>query len=121
MSESLSQLLAPHELQAVQQFVEQLHERYPGRIRQTMLFGSKARGDSRMWSDIDILVIVDEEDWRFQHAISDVASNISLELDVLIGPRVISEERWECMRRDEYGLYRNIAAEGIPLSPAVVT
>ena len=116
MSEVLSKLLAPNERQAVEQFVGQLHERYPDRIRQTTLFGSKARGDSRAWSDIDILVIVDDEDWRFQHAISDVASDLSLEYDVLIGPRVIGEERWARMEQDESSLYRNIAAEGIPLS-----
>ena len=112
MSEPLSQLLAPNELQAVQQFVSQLFERYPDRIRQTTLFGSKARGDSRAWSDIDVLVIVDEQDWRFQHAISNVGSDVSLEYDVLIGPRVIGEDRWERMEQQESALYRNIAAEG---------
>jgi predicted nucleotidyltransferase len=120
MSLPLSELLAPNELLAVQRFVERLRERYPARIRQTTLFGSKARGDSREWSDIDILVIVDDEDWRFQHAISDVASDLSLEHDVLIGPRVIGEERWARMEQDESSLYRNIAAEGVPLSPATV-
>ena len=121
MNDSLPELLAPNELWAVQAFVEQLSERYPSHIRQITLFGSKARGDSRKWSDIDILVIVDNEDWRFQHAISDVASDVSLEFDVLIGPRVIGEERWERMRRDGFGLYRNIAAEGIPLTPLSVS
>lgn len=121
MSEPLSELLAPNELAAVQQFVGQLFERFPDRVRQMTLFGSKARGDSRAWSDIDILVIVDDEDWRFQHAISDVASDISLEFDVLIGPRVISEERWARMGQDDFGLYRNIAAEGISLSPVAVS
>jgi predicted nucleotidyltransferase len=120
MSESLAELLASNELLAVQRFVEQLNRRFPNRIRQTTLFGSKARGDSRTWSDIDILVIVDDEDWRFQHAISDVASDISLAFDVLIGPRVTSEERCERMERDGSGLYRNIAAEGIPLAPVAV-
>jgi predicted nucleotidyltransferase len=120
MSGSLSELLAPNELQAVQQFVVQLFERYPLRVRRTILFGSKARGDSDIWSDIDILVIVDDEHWRFKHAISALGADVSLEFDVLIGPRVISEQRWESMGRDGFGLYRNIAAEGIPLSPVAV-
>ena len=120
MSESLSELLAPNELQAVQQFAGQLFERYPDRVRWTILFGSKARGDGNIWSDIDILVIVDDKDWRFAHAISALGADISLEYDVLIGPRVISEARWERMGQDDFGLYRNIAAEGIPLSPVAV-
>jgi predicted nucleotidyltransferase len=121
MSELLSELLATNELQATQEFVERLFGRYPDRICQTVLFGSKARGDSRDWSDIDILIIVDSEEWQFKHTISNLAADISLEFDVLIGPRVISEERWARMGRDGFGLYRNIAAEGIPLVPVPAT
>ena len=116
VNEALDSLLAPNEVQAVNSFVERLFERYPERVRQTVLFGSKARGDSDIWSDIDILVVVDDDDWRFQHAISNVASQVSLEYDVLIGPRVIGLERWESMRRGRRGLYRNIASEGVPLA-----
>ena len=117
MSKSLSLLLTPNEERAVNSFVERLFDRYPDRIRQVVLFGSKARGDSGVWSDIDILVITDDEDWRFQHAISNVASRVSLENDVLIGPRVVGQERWGRMRKERFSLYRNIAAEGIPLEP----
>ena len=120
MSEPLSRLLAPHELQAIHHFLARLYQRYPDRIYQTTLFGSKARGDSHLDSDIDILVVVDSEDWRFLHAISALAADVSLECDVLIGPRVIGLERWERMGQDDFGLYRNIAAEGIPLTPVVV-
>ena len=121
MSKSLSLLLAPNEVRAVNDFVERLFECYPKRIQETVLFGSKARGDSDIWSDIDILVVVDNDDWRFQHVISNVAANVSLEYDVLIGPRVIGQERWERMRRDRFSLSCNIAAEGIPLAPDLIS
>ena len=74
MSKSLSLLLTPNEERAVNSFVERLFDRYPDRIRQVVLFGSKARGDSGVWSDIDILIVVDTDDWRFQHAISTLAA-----------------------------------------------
>jgi predicted nucleotidyltransferase len=118
VSQTLSALLSPKEREAVTYFVEQLRQRYPGRILQTMLFGSKARGDSQPWSDIDILVVVDREEWQFQHAISTLAARVSLEYDVLIGPRIIGQIRWERMREHSFGLYRNVVAEGIPLAPA---
>lgn len=121
MSESLSPPLSPNERQAVTSFVDQLRQRYPKRVLQSVLFGSKARGDSEPWSDIDILIIVDDEDWRFQHAISTLAARVSLEYDVLIGPRVIGQERWERMKRYGFGLYQNVIAEGIPLSPVLTS
>lgn len=119
MSTSLSPLLSPGERKAIARFVELLRQRHPEQILQTVLFGSKARGDSQPWSDIDILIVVDSEDWRFQHAISTLAARVSLEYDVLIGPRVIGQERWERMKQHRSTLYRNITAEGIPLTPTL--
>lgn len=81
------------------EFLDLLQRHYPERVLKTMLFGSKARGDSRQWSDIDILIVVDQDDWRLSHAISNLAADISLKYDVLIGPRVIGEKRWERMKK----------------------
>ena len=113
----MKQRLQTNEQKAVLEFLDLLQRHHPERVLQTMLFGSKARGDSRQWSDIDILIIVDKDDWRLSHAISDLAADVSLEHDVLIGPRVIGQERWERMKKHGFGLYRNIIAEGIPLAP----
>jgi len=110
--------LKAKEHQAVGTFLDRLRERFPGQILQTILFGSKARGDSRSWSDIDILIIVREESWPLRGEISTLAADVSLEYDVLIGPRVIGQERWERMKQRRFGLYRNIVSEGIPLTSA---
>jgi predicted nucleotidyltransferase len=109
--------LQERERLAVRVFVHRLHERFPGEILQTTLFGSKARGDSGPRSDIDILMVVREESWSLRGEISTLAARVSLEYDVLIGPRVIGLERWERMKQDGFSLYRTIAAEGIPLTP----
>ena len=49
------------------------------------------------------------------HAISDLAARLSLEYDMLLGPRAIGRERWERMQEHRSGLYRNVVTEGIPL------
>lgn len=113
----MKQRLQPNEQRAVSEFLDLLQRHHPERVLQTVLFGSKARGDSGPWSDIDVLIIVDQDDWRFSHAISDLAADVSLEYDVLIAPRVIGQERWKRMTELRFSLYRNIVAEGIPLSP----
>jgi predicted nucleotidyltransferase len=112
--------LSLNEQEAIRSFLTRLSARYPDRIFQTILFGSKARGDSHPESDIDILLIVDNDEWRFQHAISDTASDVSLEYSVLIGPRVIGRASWEQMAQDRFSLYENVAREGIPLTPELV-
>jgi len=120
MSRVLASLLSVREHQAVASFLELLQQHHSGRVRQIILFGSKARGDSQPWSDIDILIIADQDDWRLSHAISTLAARVSLEYDVLLGPRVIGQERWERMKQHRFSLYRNVAAEGIPLTPTSV-
>jgi len=109
--------LTTEEHQAINAFVDRLYEQFPGEIVQVSLFGSKARGDSGPWSDIDILTVVKEESWALRGEISTLAARVSLECDVLIGPRVIGKERWERMKRDGFSLYQNIVAEGICLIP----
>ena len=110
--------LTAQERQAISVFVDRLHQRFPGEILQVILFGSKARGDSQPWSDIDVLAIVREESWPLRGEISTLAARVSLEYDVLLGPRVIGHERWKRMERDRFGLYQNVVADGVPLTPA---
>ena len=43
--------------EAVEYFVKLLKERFGGRIKKVILFGSVARGDAEEDSDIDVLVI----------------------------------------------------------------
>jgi predicted nucleotidyltransferase len=110
MKESLNDRLSPQERKAVNAFVAVLHREYPERVHDVILYGSKARGDSHPDSDIDLLVIVDDDDWRLSHAISTLAARISLNHDVLLGPLVIGQNRWP-----RSILHRAVSLEGIPL------
>lgn len=114
---SLSSPLTPQDRAAVQAFLQRLYQDCEHVVQQTFLFGSKARGDSEPDSDIDILVIVQDESWSLRDAISAIAARVSLEYNTLIGPRVIGCERWERMGRERFSFYENIAQEGIPLTP----
>ena len=118
MKQNFPLSLSKPERRAIEAFLKQVRRAYPQRVKQMRLFGSKARGDSHAGSDIDILLIVDEEDWRFRHAISNIAADVSLAHDVLIEPRVIGQARWDKMHRHRFALYENVQAEGVGLLPA---
>ena len=113
---SLSDSLTTQERAAVQAFLRRLHRDHGLAVQRTVLFGSKARGDSQPDSDIDVLIVVDEESWPLRDAISGVGADVSLEYGVLIGPRVIGQERWARMAREHFSLCENVAQEGIPLT-----
>jgi predicted nucleotidyltransferase len=116
MNQSINELLTRQEIRAVNAFVRALQDHYADRVCDVILYGSKARGDSQSDSDIDILILVDEDDWRLSHAISRLAARVSLHYDVLLAPLAMSQKRWP-----RSILYRTISAEGIPLAPLGIT
>jgi predicted nucleotidyltransferase len=120
MSEHEVPHLTAQERRAIDALISRLCERFPGEILQVILFGSKARGDSGPWSDIDLLTVVKEESWPLREEINTLAARVSLEHGVLLGPRVIGQERWERMQRDRFGLYQNAITEGISLTPVPI-
>lgn len=105
--------LTPQEKQALQSFVYYLQKNTPDQVHSVALFGSKARGDSQPDSDIDVLVITEQEDRQLRRAIIKQAARISLAYDVLLSPRVIGAQRWEQMR--SFSLYRNVIREATGL------
>jgi predicted nucleotidyltransferase len=112
---ALMPYLLPSEIQAVDKFIETLLHILESRLVYVALFGSKARGDSEKYSDIDLLVVVTDENWQLKNTIIDISSQISLDFDVVLSPRVIGQERWQQMGEEQFTLYRNISREGIPL------
>ena len=78
-----------------------------------MLFGSKVRGDSDADSDIDILVLTDlVVDHKLEIAVRDIAFDIELQYDVIIGLVVMNRTFWDTKGRG-MPLHWNIDREGV--------
>ncbi len=107
--------LSPRERKAVQEFLAKVRQAYSEKIQRVALFGSKARGDSTQYSDIDILLIVSDDTWNFRQAFSVIISDIALKYDVLLDVRVISAARWQYLAEIEAGLYQNISKDAVAL------
>ena len=109
--------LTPTEQEAITEYIARIRVRFRNRVLAAMLFGSKARGDADPESDIDLLVLVDVESSEFRSQLWRIASDVSLEYDVVLSPRVSGQERWDETRRIRLPLYRAIVADGVPLTP----
>ncbi len=77
------------------------------------LFGSRARGDAEIDSDVDILVEVDIEriDSETYKRLSNIAADLSLKHGVVVSLLVLDLER--ARSRDGFPFLRSIREEGI--------
>lgn len=85
-------------------------------VEKIILFGSQARGDSVVGSDVDILVIVDlpeDELLKVKYAMRNLTSDISLEYDEVVSLIVRTKEEYETMGQILF--YKNVAKDGIVL------
>ena len=106
--------LSPKEKRAVKDFLASVRLAYGEKIQSAALFGSKVRGDSTEYSDIDILLVVTDGHWKFQQAITKISSEIALKYDVLLDVRIISTTRWKYYAEIQAGLYQNISRDAVP-------
>ena len=115
--------LMPDDRTAIEEYVATIRERFPSRILDVILFGSKARGDAGTESDIDLVVVVDAEnieDMEFpevRSALWRIASQVSLQYDVVLSCRVFDRGRWARAKRMRLPLYRAVVSDGISLFP----
>ena len=74
----------------------ELEQRLGDRLAAVYLYGSRARGDARPDSDIDVLIVLRGEFDYFKtlDQISDLAWILSLENDVVIAQVLVSEEKY---------------------------
>jgi len=101
------------EKSAIKQFKVALQQTLSGQLIELRLFGSKARGDDRADSDIDVLVIVTDDDWRICDVVYGIATDILLQIDISISPKVISKNQLEQLKKEDTFFLRNISRDAI--------
>ena len=84
--------LSPRESEALREFSTRIRAALGTNLRELRLFGSKARGDARLDSDVDVLVIVGDDRVRAEDLAIDIAFEVNVASDLYISPRVVTAE-----------------------------
>ncbi|MFQ5612407.1 MAG: nucleotidyltransferase domain-containing protein [Anaerolineae bacterium] len=108
-------MMTENEQAALDAFAKQLQARYPRSLARITLFGSKARGDSDPESDIDVLVVLNNNSPYVRQEIRRLAARISLDYDVLLSVRALDRDAWEPFARYKFPLYQEVETDGIDL------
>jgi len=96
-------------------YLARLRARFGARVLRVILYGSRARGDGDAESDLDVLVVVDGEDWRFHDEIADESTEAWLAHGALISPVTMDRKEYEQLREWRTLFYRNLERDGIDL------
>ena len=84
--------LSHQESAALREFAARIRAALGANLRDLRLFGSKARGDARPDSDLDVLVVVAGDRVDAEDRAIDIAFDVNVARDLYISPRVVTAE-----------------------------
>ena len=85
-------------------------------VKEVILFGSKARGDSDRESDIDLLLLTTNPiDWKERHAIVDALFEVEMKNDVVISIIVNTLHDWNDGICTALPIHEDISREGVAM------
>jgi predicted nucleotidyltransferase len=87
--------LTIEERKAISEFARLLKGRFGNIIKDIILFGSKARGESNRYSDIDILIVLTKTSWEIKKGISELAAQENLKHNVIISTVRYDSSTWD--------------------------
>ncbi|MBI3303601.1 MAG: nucleotidyltransferase domain-containing protein [Deltaproteobacteria bacterium] len=99
------------------EFQERIPESVRSHIRQLILFGSAAREEDRLESDVDVLVLLDERSQEIEEALREAAYQAMWVCDFwrLLSLKILSFTEYEDRLAKGYSFYQNVEREGVPL------
>lgn len=101
------------EEKAVNEFVGEIKGFSGKNIKFILLFGSKARGDFKKESDVDLFVLADQVDAILRRQTAKIVGQTLLKYGILLSPRLIPEMRYAYQKKLETGFIKNVEKDGI--------
>lgn len=92
---------------------QHLQKHYGDSVKDVVLFGSQARGDSREYSDYDILIILDNDySGKDENKILDLCYDIDLKYNILLDIHLLSGRELET-NRGKQPIFTNALKSGL--------
>jgi predicted nucleotidyltransferase len=93
--------LSPEEQAWLDAYQKALTDQFPGLVEEILLFGSKARGEARPDSDLDVLVIIREGDSKRKREVRRIGHTLAVMSEAV--PSIMVYTRYEWTMREQGG------------------
>ncbi len=101
----------------IQKFLKgALKSRVKTKIRNIYLFGSRARGEEKPYSDYDFLLVMKERDEKIVDKLYDIAVDLLLETGKVISLKIFKEKDFNRLSGIPTPFMKKVLKEGIKLA-----
>ncbi|MGE0684661.1 MAG: nucleotidyltransferase domain-containing protein [Candidatus Binatia bacterium] len=108
--------LTHEEKQWLTAYKQCLIQNFPGLAEQIVILGSKARETATADSDLDILLIIREGDWKLKDQATEPGYELSLGTNVVPSIMVYTRAEWSQYQHDETPFWQTVARDGVAVA-----
>ena len=105
--------LHPEERAWLDEYRKVLHERHPDTVLRMVIYGSKARGDAREDSDLDILLVVRNGAGGLKLPLREIGYELAVMSDAVPSILAYTQEEWDDRKRRGYPFQRAVERDGV--------
>ena len=99
----------------LESYREILSKQFPGVVDQIIVFGSKAKGTATEDSDLDLLLVIRDGDWKVKDAITQPGYLLALDRNAVPSMIVLTRKEWESLRIREAPFWQTVQRDGVAL------
>lgn len=105
--------LTTNEQAWLDEYRRELKERFPGNLEDVVVFGSKARGDDRPDSDVDVLVVLREADRQIKREARLLGHKLAAASEAVPSILVYTNSEWQERAKCGSPFYRAVMRDGV--------
>jgi uncharacterized protein len=107
--------LTPEEQAWLDAYRRVLDEQFRGKVDELIIYGSKARGDATPDSDVDLLILIRDGDWRLEKEIAAPGYQLAIGTDVVPSIQIYTVAEWQRLAELQSVFRESVDCEGVPV------
>ena len=105
--------LEPAEQVWLDEYRTALRTRHPGVVARLVIYGSKARGDAHADSDIDVLLVVNDDAGHLKRPLRKIGYDLAAEGYAVPSIFAYTRQEWDDLKRRGYPFQQAVEREGV--------